>query len=298
MPIAYGLIVHRAPRQVARLVGALSHPDASIVVHVDAKADQAPFRTALRPYDVTFTRRAVPVRWGGFSLVHSLLLATEEALAARPDASHVVIMSGQDYPLKSNAAILDFFAGHHNQDFLHHRALPEPKWPFIMDRLEEYHYTDAIGLRANRRLRPLRRLLPRRRIPLGMRPYWGEMWCNFSRAGAEYLLGFLREHPEVLRYFRYTLLTEEHLPQMVLLNSPRADRVRNSALRLIDWPEEGAHPRTLTAADARLVLDAPAGDLFARKFDIDTDAAILDLIDAQRGAGVAASSGVAAASPV
>ena len=59
------------------------------------------------------------------------------------------------------------------------------------------------------------------------------------------------------------------------------DTVLNDNLRYIDWSKKGVPlPTILTVEDADNLLNS--SKLFARKFDIESNEAILDLIDSQK----------------
>jgi hypothetical protein len=76
-----------------------------------------------------------------------------------------------------------------------------------------------------------------------------------------------------VRFFEHAYVPDEMFFQTLLLNSPLASTIVNDDLRLIKWPG----PAILTAADWNDILRSP--DLFARKFDENVDASILDSID-------------------
>jgi hypothetical protein len=65
------------------------------------------------------------------------------------------------------------------------------------------------------------------------------------------------------------------------MNSTTHGEVVNDDKRMIDWIPDGdikLRPRTFTAADA--VSLTTSTDLFARKFDTEIDAEILDILEA------------------
>jgi hypothetical protein len=65
------------------------------------------------------------------------------------------------------------------------------------------------------------------------------------------------------------------------MNSPLKHVVVNDNLRYIDWSKKGVpHPALLTIDDADNLLNS--SKLFARKFDIELDEAVLDLIDSRK----------------
>ncbi len=305
MRIVYLIRAHRGPRQVARLVDALRHDGARFLIHIDGKVAEAPFRHALEERgpasDVTFARRRFTLNWGGFSLVDATLSCMREILDGdTPD--RIFSMSGQDYPLISNAAIADYMSRHPDVEFISYGAMPPAFWKGgLMSRIERYHFYDCVPLvwpantngavsrRLPFRLRLVRKLanwlLPRRTFPNGFKPYGGSAWWCLTGATARRLLQMSDAHPELGRFYRYSEHAEEMYFQTLLLNSDLDPaRIRGEYLeselgdylRFVDWRQK-ASPRILREGDLDLLL--ASNRMFARKFDADTDTRILDLID-------------------
>src|SRR5205807_1301825 len=126
------------------------------------------------------------------------------------------------------------------------------------------------------RTRMLRVPWLRRSFPAGLKPFGGSAWFVLSDEAVRTLVAFEKQNPEAFRFFRHVRIPDEIFAQTVLLNSPLRDRVANESIHHIEWPG-GSHPATLRLEDwPRL---AASGKLFARKFDVDADEAILDKID-------------------
>jgi len=312
MQIVYLIRAHRGPRQVARLVGALRHDGVSFHIHIDRKVDEAPFRQAIEAAghadDVAFAARRFTLNWGGFSLVEATLSCMREILeSGTPD--RICSMSGQDYPLISNSAIADFLARHPDTEFISYGAMPPAFWPAgYMSRIERYHFYDwsplvwpantngTLSRRSPYRLRLVRKLanavLPKRRFPEGFTPHGGSAWWCLTGPTARRLLEMSDAHPELARFFRYSEHAEEMYFQTILLSSgmdPRRIRGEYTKPELgdylwfVEWRGK-ASPRILRADDLDILLGSDR--MFARKFDMDTDSRILDLIDAARPARV------------
>jgi hypothetical protein len=96
-------------------------------------------------------------------------------------------------------------------------------------------------------------------------------------------IGFLRRRPDVFRFFRYTAHPDETLFNSIIASSPLSRRVHDTSLTYTDWSQDDAHPAILTSTDFDTV--SRSDFLFARKFDMQKDAAILDLIDERILAG-------------
>ena len=132
----------------------------------------------------------------------------------------------------------------------------------------------------------LNAVLPKRRFPLPYLLHGGNMggWYTLSRAAAEYVLEFLDSQPRLRRFARHTWGSDEFLIHTILHNSPLRPTIVNDNLRYIDWQGGGSSPRTLTRADLPALLASPK--LWARKFALPQDAAVLDTLDeAHRNVG-------------
>jgi hypothetical protein len=163
----------------------------------------------------------------------------------------VALLTGQDYPIKSNAHVEQVLAASGGRSFMNFQPLP-------VDRLEGGGYAR----------------LPEPDVPYGLHPYFGSGYWILHRTAVEYIQSFLSDHPEYVPYFERVRVPDEMFFQTVLLNSPLRDTIVNDDFRYIRWPG----PKVLAMAD----LDdlRQTRDLFARKFDETVDPAVLAAIDA------------------
>ena len=279
--MAYVVLAHKGPRQLGRLVRALEPQASPVLVHVDARTP-APVYAAMRAEagdlaNVSFLPRH-PCRWAGFGVVAGTLEGIAAVVERRLPADHVVLMSGQDYPVKPPEAIRSFLAGHREESFMMWERLPRASWGPAhggLDRVERYWLHVAgrhVGL-------PLRR-----RIPGGWAPYGGlAYWC-LSRAAVEWVHAQVSARPELVAFFRHVAAPDELFFQTLLLNGPLAGTVRDDPLRWVDFPPGAARPRTFTVADLPALAALPPNGLWARKFDLEVDAEVLDGVDALIGA--------------
>jgi hypothetical protein len=90
------------------------------------------------------------------------------------------------------------------------------------------------------------------------------------------VLAFREERPDAHRFFKRVMIPDEIYLQTVLANSPLRERLVNEAVHHIEWIG-GSHPRTFVSGDFERL--AGSGMPFARKFDVDVDDEILDVID-------------------
>ncbi|HZU74405.1 MAG TPA: beta-1,6-N-acetylglucosaminyltransferase [Acidimicrobiales bacterium] len=287
MGLCYVILAHTAPEQVGRLAARLGGPGASVIVHVDRRVDEEPFRRACRTVgvdQVVFSERRSASGWGRYGLVDAAVNAVEFALDNLA-FSHVLLLSGQDYPITTPEARDAFFAAAGDRSYLSWSAGdsgPPPDrsrnerwyWNGDLHRLRtRYYWIGELSVPVPSRWLPF---FPPARVPRGLRPYQGSQWWNLHHDAAAYCIEHLRRNPRLVRYFRRTLIPDEFVFPMILLNSPLADRVVNEDLRFMTW--EVDHPKLLGPSDLDRVL-APSVKLFARKFDESRTPGVLDLID-------------------
>jgi hypothetical protein len=257
------ILAHRHPSQVERLAERLGCPT---WVQYDRRSPAEEHRRLGRSHSLHTVDRPGNVVWGHWSLVAAMLrgLATVDG-----DPDHILVLSGDAYPIKPPRAIAERLS--EPVSFVHHTALPRPKWRGGgLDRVEHVWIAQP-GRRRNGKplLRlPLRRRRPR--IPL----YGGSGWFVLHRDARELLLDRRATKP-ARRALRWARLPEEMFVQTALANSPLSSRLVNRGLHFTDWSSGGRSPGVLTETNWAALVESPA--LFARKFAPDDP--LLDRID-------------------
>lgn len=107
--------------------------------------------------------------------------------------------------------------------------------------------------------------------------YGGSYFSILSKKCLEYLDNFTQEHPDILEHYKYVINPEESYIQTVLVNS-QLFNLSNESKHYIDFSKTTyGSPATLTKKDYTLMKQNKY--YFARKFDIDIDSTILDILD-------------------
>lgn len=110
----------------------------------------------------------------------------------------------------------------------------------------------------------------------------GKFWLTANRAALTALLDTIASSPRLMRYYRHTILPDESLFVTILKNA-RGLRVGDDGFHFVNWTDANApSPAIIREADFERVV--ASGAFFGRKFDSRVDAAILDHLDAFRGA--------------
>ncbi|GAB3255370.1 beta-1,6-N-acetylglucosaminyltransferase [Larkinella harenae] len=277
MKLAHLILAHAQPDQLDRLLGALQHPDADFYIHIDQKTDSEPFRKLQKYPNVYFIRKREKVYWGAYSIVQATLNGFEEIVASGISYGYVNLLSGQDYPLKSPDMIHEFLEKQSGAQFMEYLSV-ENEWHEAIPRVKKYHLINynIPGKYALEKI--LNTVLPDRKAPENLIFVGRSQWFTITLEAVKYILLYLKAHPGVRQFFTLTWGVDELIFQTLLYNSPFKTALRNNNLRYIDWSEGKASPKTLTLADEAALRTS--GKLFARKFNADTDAAILDVLDA------------------
>lgn len=295
MSIAYLILAHGAPEQAARLVARISDPQDTVIVHVDRKAELAPFTEAFArlPIAPIVTRKRVPVHWGGWGIVQATVIGMREALTLRRPWSHLVLLSGADYPIRSVAETQAFFAAHPGESFMSwsagdgtdysdadRRGNATWRWTGDLSRM----LTWQVSIRGRRWYFPSERVpyaLPRRLPRALSTPYQGSAWWNLTPEAVAYCVRYLRRHPSIAAHFRFVFAPDENVFQMMLLDSPLRDTLVNEDLRFMHW--ETNSPPTIVLDDVPAMR--ASRKLFARKFDMGGAPEAMDALDELAAAG-------------
>jgi hypothetical protein len=271
--LAYLVLVHRYPDQFDRLFRAIYHPANFYWIHVDRKSEPGihdSVRRSLHGYPNVSIAAGRKVVWGGYSMVEATLDGVRDALKSGDSWQWLINLSGQDFPLRSQTAIMEFLSASACKGYMLFGEQRRDR-PDTVPRIEYFHL--ELG---NRVLR-----LPiKRRFPSDVIPYIGSQWFILSRTVCEFIInsGTLNRFESL---FRHTLIPDESFFQTMVLNSDYSTSIVNDNRRLIVWApisKVKKRPRVLTYDD--LPLMSSSTDFFARKFDQTVDSSLLDYLEA------------------
>ena len=289
MQKAYLIVAHKYPSQLFRLYKALNDEFSTFFIHIDGKADIAKFQRLITSESVNWVDR-VKANWGEFGLVEAVLNLLNAVRDSGKKFDRIILLSGQDYPIKSNHTINEYLRQSTQSNFIEYHALPNPaKWKPNggLYRVNKYF----LGLRFGQRYKAkalnfLAMIFPalERKMPPGMKAYAGSMWWIIDDYSMNYILDYVKNNPDYVAFHKKTFAADELFFHMILLNATD-ERLRQSIVnddkRFIKWKDLNAsHPEQLDEKDLEEIGRSDA--LFARKFDITEDDEILNLIEQQR----------------
>lgn len=291
MTVAVVVLAHNDPQHVRRLIGAL--PDLPIFLHCDAKS---PPGVATAMY-AGAAGRVFPVPAGrtslaSWSLVEAELRGVREALR-HTAARYIVIASGADYPLVGVPELADGLERWGDRSYIRNAPIPYRPWDTLrnpdgglwrlqhrfLSRRDEILYVKGVPLRL-----PLRRAIP---DDLKLRA--SSQWKIYCRRDAESLVRAVERRPDLIRFWRTTLVPEESFVAS-MLSSPAVTGgeplplCRTDAWYIKWQTNSSSHPEWLVEGDfpileqrTRRAEGAPTW--FARKFSTGKSSSLLDRID-------------------
>ncbi|QLE58466.1 beta-1,6-N-acetylglucosaminyltransferase [Nostoc sp. TCL26-01] len=281
MKIAYIILAHKLPAQVVRLVQRLKNDDTSFFIHIDSRASNEMcdhITKELQGINNIYYIERHRCYWGDFSLVAATIAAIKQLVNSDVEFDYAILLSGQDYLIKTNQQIQQFLQERRGQEFIEYFSLKsDNRWTNqdgcyqSLNRIQHWH--------LNFRFKGLHLHLPiQRRFPVNFEPFGGSQWWCLSKECIHYINSFITNKPQYVNYFQYVFIPDEVFFQTIIANSPFRQNVVNDDLRFIDWEHHNpTPPAVLDKGYFAQLVNSP--QLFARKFDITRDANILDLID-------------------
>jgi hypothetical protein len=282
--VAYLVISHRNPAQVRRLVGALGEGGGEVFVRHDERRSRLDADLPARRIEDD-----IEVEWGQSSHLEMLLNALAR-VREESDPDWLVVVSGQDYPLRPLAEIEARLERASDDAYLGNPwRLDDSQGEFFRRYAYWHTRVPAFTPRPPRRLEGL---VYRRDLPTSQRPMLGirrrpgipfacwvsSDWPILNRRALE---AVLRPRPRLMRHYRRCFAASESYFATILENEPGLE-LSGDDRRFVRFAAGAPSPDLLTSADLGALL--ASGAHFARKFDSEVDAEVLDSLDEHRRA--------------
>ncbi|HVW59198.1 MAG TPA: beta-1,6-N-acetylglucosaminyltransferase [Puia sp.] len=274
MKIAHLILAHKNPAQLQRLLDNLQHPDAAFFIHLDKKIDAAPFAYLFQRPNTFPVRKRTKIYWAGFGTIQGILNGFAEIPRGY---DYINVISGQDFPLKPAEYIHRYITERKGKEFITCQTIDgTSEWGDVSPRVRKYHLINWRIPGRHRLENLLNKVLPPRKFPMDHELVGRANWFTLSYPAVQYLLRFLHEHPELIRYYKYCWGADEFIFSTILYNSHfKPDIVEN--LLYCYWESGHGHAKTLKTEDLEILK--ASDKLLARKFDMDADPEIFDMLE-------------------
>lgn len=244
--IIYVILCHTDPISLAKLLEKLNHSNSVFVIQLDSRTDLLEFQKITHLFhSCYYNEKRFPSSWGSFDIIRATLSAFQFVFEHFDENSRIVLLSGTDYPIKSNEFILRYFSQHENTIFIDYFPIPNDKW-----------YEGGIN-----------------RFPLfdelknDIDFFGGSQWFSLPFKVLAIIFDFIDANPDFFEYFHHVKIPDESFFQTLFLNCGDLfiqKNLVNHSLHYIEWDELGFKPNTLTLDSYQKIIDSPR--LYARKF--------------------------------
>lgn len=277
--IVYHILEYKEPERVARLVNRIQTDSDFIRVHIDMMIEKHRFKEWKKFIEMKCPQKNIEIvsefrcKYGSFGQVDAILSAMRYYEDYNYD--YFIDLTGDSYPLKppevikkelseKNCAFIEFFELPYNGWYQGGLRRLNNRFYFIPRRKYPYVWTFSF---------------PRfkKGLPCGLKPYGGRGNLCLQKRHVSYILQFIEKNPSVSKFFKRVWGPDEIFYQTILLNSPLSSSVINQCTMYFDFSEGTSHPKNLTKSDLEALKRS--GKFFARKFNLNTDKEILDIID-------------------
>lgn len=287
MRIAILLLCHKNPNQINLFIEQMQHESIDIFIHVDKKSNIIGKLVKKENVYILPREKRVDVGWASISQIkatHNLIMFARR----NAEYDYYWLCSGQDFPLKDCQEIVDFFSEKGNINYLNlfsskHNGLSKDnnydkrnaicysdilmgreKWKSIVRRLYVtvsggYNYTFPWFKREYK----------------NFKFYFGSQWWCINKRTMNWIIEYEKNNKEYVRYFSHCSTPDESYYHTLVMNSPYASE-REDYLHYIIWPNGEPSPKVLTMEDKNFLVNSNC--LMARKFDLDIDPKIINLI--------------------
>lgn len=304
MKIFYLVQAHANPQMLSRMIDRLSNDNVFFLIHIDLKSDIHTFKEVCPQSNVLFIEDRVDCIWGDFSIVQTTLNLIENLknLAAQPE-DRIILISGQDYPLKNASSITEFYKTHSDTDFIE---------MFVAKDVHPRPYLNFRGYKINKsskrgdyvifkkhnlsgiykslikgcfKFEYLKHFFNQHELDSDTVFYKGSGWWALRyETLVKIITLYHADYNKYHDFFKVSFCADEYFFQTLLAKLMKTDntiKVKH-IVSYIDWDRKDVPlPVTFTMQDTADLQKASEQDfLYARKFDANTDANILNWIDA------------------
>jgi hypothetical protein len=282
---AYLIMANGHIEQLKMLLSALDYEGNDIYLHYDAKSDfnSSSIMNVLKKSRLFITPR-IKVYWGDYSQIEAEMILLEAAHQNGP-YQYYHLLTGVDFPLQSQKKIHEFFHGG-NLQYVHiGKATSEE-----LSRVRYYHFFMKRRKRDSLILKSFGKILVIGQKMLFFDRIKGQQ-DSFAYGSAyfditeDFVSFILSKKDYIEKVFHRTCCADELFIQHMLLISPFknerfvSDHIIDNShdydiLRYIDWKR--GNPYVFTKEDLPVLLSSEC--FFARKFDLNQDKEILELL--------------------
>lgn len=279
----YFILAHKKPEQLSALISLLQDGKSFFFIHLDKSVAIHLFESINQMERCYFIKNRERSNWGGFGVVQATLNGMKEIREfmernQQNENYHCILLSGEDFPLKSNEKIHNFLASRQETSFINYWKLPYDKWwngglfrfksLYVLDynKHPKAHYwlNKIINKLKLNFLLPINRI--KKQFP-DLELYGSSQWMIFSKKLLYSIVEESKSKKQLKKFFKFVLLPDE-LYLITLIHyflKKEMEFIENIPTHLILFEGNKPNPKYLSVID--LKKNSKETTLFARKFD-------------------------------
>ena len=300
MKVAYLILAHTDPQQFDRLLSALQIDGVTdFYVHIDKKTNITVFMNAIARHNVSVCKSRMRVFWGGYNMCMAIMELLKTVVESGVRYDRVFLLSGLDYPIKSNRQILDLCELESDKQFIQGYNITKGRMRKHLRKIMDYHFfmdfqgNQKIGrfLRFSNRI--INRIIPLKKDDTiivndqKLEIFYASQWWGLTFDCVKYVYGLIISNPKITKYFKYSFAPDELLIPTLVLNSPFAKSYNfvNQVKGLADVTynhviDYGCEMRVMTEEDYERLINSDK--IFFRKARTGVSDTLMDMLDSKR----------------
>ena len=239
--IAYLILAHQDFENLHRLINRLDYKS-DFFIHIDGKIniDELIERYKERK-NIYFIENRLAINWAGFNMVLATNKLIKLALQTNINYSHLVLLSGGDYPIKNKEYIYDFFMKNENVEFIRAYSLNDSNCKHCENRVIRHWFFD-LNISKNALVNKIYRKIlttiliiknKRKSVLVNNKEldiYFGSQWWALTPSCARYILNYIENNKEINYYFKDTFAPDEIYYHTIVFNSPYCKNTINKGV--------------------------------------------------------------------
>lgn len=277
--LAFIIMAYKEPKQLERMIYSLKGLDVDFYIHLDKKINIESFIYLDKIENVFFIKKRIKINWGTYSLTKGILSSLDEIRSIKISYSFYGIISGQDYPINPIENLYQFLRNDPTVNLIQFLPQGDPWYKEMESRIHNYS-TNELNIIGKYKLELfLNTLFKKYRYKYPVKIYGGPgaSFMILSHDTAYYIVRFLKKERKLRFQLELTWGPDEFIFQTIIMNSPYREHVKENLLYYVNWESGGLHPKIFQNED--LVELIEKSQFLARKFDINLDDKIFDLLD-------------------
>ena len=282
---AYLIVAHNNFNILKKLLQILDNENNDIFLHIDKKIKKIDISNLKKDVGKSeiFIYNEISVNWAAYSQTEVEIFLLDKAIK-NDNYAYYHLLSGVDFPIKSQKFIHDFFEKNYGKEFVHFAYNDVPikikeKVQYNNIFLDNKYYRKSNCIRCINKLLVILQKKLKIKKNKNLKIMTGANWFSITNELACYIV---ENRIQIRKTFKGTMNSDEFFIQTLIQNTDFVKKLYinnynddyHSCMRCIDWTR--GRPYIYNKDDFSQLINSDY--LFARKFDENVDYEIIELL--------------------